>query len=283
MRIFRKVVVAIFIISLGSFIGIGVWDEYTNDKTIPELHTDLVYLEMSVDDPKEKLLEGLTAVDEKDGNLTDSIMVQSTSHFVDKGEVTVKYVVFDRDNNFAELSRKVTYTDYRSPEFTLTQPLEFARNKNISIQDYVQATDVLDGDITSKVKISGTNVDLSASGVYPITLEVTNSYGDRAIVETNVVVRDNASASRIVLSDYLLYVDRGSTFEPANYIDAIISSSGEQLTVDGLNVYTSGVAVSSVHVSGEVDTSTPGCYQVEYSYQTSRSNGLAYLTVVVRE
>ena len=98
-----------------------------------------------------------------------------------------------------------------------------------------------------------------------------------------MVVRDNASASRIVLSDYLLYVDRGSTFEPANYIDAIISSSGEQLTVDGLNVYTSGVAVSSVHVSGEVDTSTPGCYQVEYSYQTSRSNGFAYLTVVVRE
>ena len=283
MRIFRKVVVVLFIISLVLFIGTGIWEDYTKDKTKPELYTDKVYLEMSVNDPKEKLLEGLTAMDEKDGDLTDSIMVQSTSHFVKTGEVTVKYVVFDGDNNFAELSRKVKYTDYHGPEFILTQPLEFARNKNISIQDYVQAMDVLDGDITSKVKISGTSVDLSVSGVYPITLEVTNSYGDRAIVETSVVVRDSASASRVLLRDYLVYMDKGSDFNPADYVETIISSSGEQLTVDNMNVYTSGVVVSTIHVNGEVDTNTPGCYQVEYSYQTSRSNGFAYLTVVVRE
>lgn len=283
MRIFRKLVIIIFVISLALFIGIGLWDKVTNDKTIPEIYTDEVYLEMSVNDPSEKLLEGLTAMDEKDGDLTNAIMVQGTSHFVEKGEVTVKYVVFDRDNNFAELSRKVKYTDYRSPEFTLIEPLEFTRNRNVSIQDYVKATDLLDGDITSKVKISGTSVDLTTSGVYPISLEVTNSYGDRAIVETNVVVRDSGSVSRILLTDYLVYVDKDSTFDAADYVDSIISSSGEKLQVEGMNVYDSGAVVCSIHTTGEVDTSTPGCYQLEYSYQTSRSNGFAYLTVVVRE
>lgn len=283
MRFFRKLAIALFIISVGLYIGIQMLEEYTSDDTKPEIYTEETYLELSVDDPEEKLLEGLTAVDEKDGDLTDSIMIQGKSHFSDKGAVTVKYVVFDRDNNFAELSRKVYYTDYHSPEFTLSEPLDFARNKNVSILDYVQATDLLDGDITNKVKVSGSSVDMTTSGVYPVSLEVTNSYGDRSIVDTNVVVRDGNSSPRIVLKDSLVYVDKGSEFEASDYIDSVIASGGAELEVEGYNVYESGVVVCSIHVTGEVDTDEPGCYQLEYSYQTSRSNGFAYLTVVVRE
>lgn len=283
MRIFRKLVITIFVISLGLYVGVGLWNKITNDKTIPEIYTDEVYLEMSVNEPSDKLLDRLTATDEKDGDLTDSIMIQSMSNFIEKGELIVKYVVFDHDNNFAKLSRKVKYTDYRSPEFSLTEPLEFTRNKKLSIQDYVQATDLLDGDISDKVKITGTNVDMSTAGVYPITLEVTNSHGDRAVVDVNVIVRDSGSVSRILLSDYLLYVDQGSTFRAEDYIDSIITSSGEKLQAEGLNVYDSGAAVCSIHVSGEVDTDVPGCYQLEYSYQTSRSSGFTCMTVVVRE
>ncbi len=283
MRIFRTIVIVVFVVCLGLAVSTGIWDKYRNDKTIPEIHTDEVVLNLSISDPPEKLLEGLTAMDEKDGDLTDSIMVAGTSYFVNKGEITVKYVVFDSDNNFGSLSRKVKYTDYHSPEISLTQPLIFVRNTNAAFLDYIQAVDQLDGDITDKVKISDSYVDVSSAGVYPVTLEVTNSYGDRTEIETNIVIRESSSAACVVLNDYLVYVDKNSEFHAKDYVDSIISSEGRQFAVEGLQAYDDGSPICEIHVNGDVDTGTPGCYQLEYTYKTSRSEGFAWLTVVVRE
>lgn len=283
MRFFQTIVIAVFVVCLGMFVGTNIWDNYRNDTTKPEIHTDEVVLEVSVSDPPEKLLEGLTAVDEKDGDITDSIMVSGTSYFIEKGEATVKYVVFDSDNNFCELSRKVKFTDYHSPEFSLKAPLIFNRNSNVSVLDYVEATDQLDGDITDKVKISSGYVDFTTAGTYPITLEVTNSYGDRAEVEIKVIIKDSVSQAGIKLTDYLIYVDKDSKFDAGNYVDSIVSSGGEKMETQGLTVYDKGAYLCDIHVSGEVNTGEPGCYQLEYTYQTSRSEGFACLTVVVRE
>lgn len=283
MRIFRTIVIIIFAACVGLYAGTGIWDKYKNDKTKPEIHTDEVVLDLSVSDPPEKLLEGLKAMDEKDGDLTDSIMVSGTSYFIEKGEVTVTYVVFDSDNNFGTLNRKVKYTDYHSPEFSLTQPLIFSRNTNTSILDYVNASDQLDGDITDKVKMSGSNIDMTTAGVYPITLEVTNSYGDRAEVDTNVVIRDSNPAGSITLNASLVYIDKNSEFDAGDYVQSVISSSGEQLQTEGLQIYDGGSPLTEINVDGTVDTAAPGCYQLEYTYRTSRSEGSAWLTVVVRE
>lgn len=284
MRIFRLIVIIVFVTCLGLSVGTGIWDKCRNDKTIPEIHTDEVVLNLSVSDPPEKLLEGLTAMDEKDGDITDSIMVSGTSYFLEKGEITVKYVVFDSDNNFGSLSRKVKYTDYHSPEFSLSQPLIFTRNtNNVSILDHVQAVDQLDGDITDKIKMSGNGIDVKSAGVYPITLEVTNSYGDRTEVETNVVVQDSGLSGSIILSDYLIYIDRDSEFEAGDYVESVISSGKEQLKTEGLQVYDGNSPICDINVNGDVDTAIPGCYQLEYTFKTSRSEGSAWLTVVVRE
>lgn len=282
MRLFRSIVIIVFASCLALFAGTSIRDKYKNDKTIPAIYTDEVVLEISVSDPPEKLLEGLTAMDEKDGDLTDSIMVSGTSYFAEKGEVTVTYAVFDSDNNFGSLSRKVKYTDYRSPEFSLTQPLIFTRNTSASFLSYIQAEDLLDGDITDKVKLSG-NYDVTTAGVYPITLEVTNSYGDRAEVETNVVIQDSGLSGSIMLKDYLVYIDKGSEFNPGDYVQWVTSSSGEQFQTDGLQVLDEGNLLCEINVDGEVDSGTPGCYQLEYTFKTSRSEGSAWLTVVVRE
>lgn len=283
MRIFRTIVIIIFAACVGLYAGTGIWDKYKNDKTKPEIYTNEAVLDLSVSDPPEKLLEGLSAVDEKDGDLTDSIMVSGTSYFIEKGEVTVTYVVFDNDNNFGSLSRKVKFTDYHSPEFTLTQPLVFLENSSASVLDYVQAVDQLDGDITDKVKLSDGDIDMTKAGVYPITLEVTNSYGDRSEVETNVVVRDSNPPGSILLNTSLVYIDRNSEFDAGDYVQSVISSNGETLQTEGLKIYDGGSPLTEINVNGAVDTSTPGCYQLEYTYRTSRSEGSAWLTAVVRE
>ncbi len=283
MRVFRVIVIIIFAACLGMYTGTGVWEKIRNGGSAPEIQTDREVLELSVSDSSEKLLEGLTAEDEEDGDLTDSIMVSGTSYFVEKGVATVTYVVFDSDNKSGTLRRNIHYTDYRSPEFSLTQPLIFSVNSSEDVLDYVQASDVLDGDITDKVRMSEGSVDTATAGVYPITLEVTNSFGDRVQVDTNVVIRDTNGSGSIALTSYLVYIDKGSQFDPGNYVDYITISDGSRLETEGLEIYYDGYFLTDIQVSGDVNTESSGSYQVEYTYSTSNSQGSAWLTVVVRE
>ena len=149
--------------------------------------------------------------------------------------------------------------------------------------EYVQAADVLDGDITERVKVAEDSLDTTSPGVYPVTFEVTNSCGDRAAVTVNAVVRDADPAGSITLTDSLIYLDRGGEFQPGDYVSAVTTSSGQTLQTEGLQIYEDGYFLTNISANGTVNTAEPGCYQVEYTYRTSRSEGSAWLTVMVRE
>ena len=283
MRVFRIIVVIVFAACLGLYAGTGIREKLQNQSEEPKLYAGQEILELSTEDPPEKMLEGLTASDAEDGDLTDSILISGTSHFVGKGELHVTYVVFDSDNHSASLTRKVRYTDYRPPEFALTQPLIFQKNASADLLEYVQAADVLDGDITERVKVAEDSLDTTSPGVYPVTFEVTNSCGDRAAVTVNAVVRDADPAGSITLTDSLIYLDRGGEFQPGDYVSAVTTSSGQTLQTEGLQIYEDGYFLTNISANGTVNTAEPGCYQVEYTYRTSRSEGSAWLTVMVRE
>ena len=50
------------------------------------------------------LLEGVTAYDSHDGDVTDSLLIEKVTE-TEKGEVIVTYAAVDSSNNVAELSR----------------------------------------------------------------------------------------------------------------------------------------------------------------------------------
>ena len=93
------------------------------DPTIPVMTSDRDTLEVSVHYENDDLLEGLKASDEKDGDLTDHILVGEFSQFIEKGLCNLSYVVFDSSNQAATLTRRVYFTDYESPKLTLKSPL----------------------------------------------------------------------------------------------------------------------------------------------------------------
>ena len=72
---------------------------------------------METGDSEERLLEGVTAYDGKDGDLTSKVFVESISNFVEPGVSNVTYVVYDADRHAAKASRKVVYLDYTPPRF----------------------------------------------------------------------------------------------------------------------------------------------------------------------
>lgn len=244
------------------------------DSVRPEIVCDTPEIEVGVNVTEEQLLEGVTAWDNRDGDLTDKILIASYSKFVDKGVRNIKLVVFDSHYNVAQMTRTVRYTDYVSPRFYLKKPLQFRANSTINLYDCIGATDCLDGDISDKIKVVYNDAGTSNSnpGEYEVGFQVSNSAGDVSYLTANVEIYEGSYYKpEILLSRYLLYVKQGAEFKPERYIEKTESAlETEELTAADVQIYST------------VNTSVPGNYEVRYSIVSENGyEGTSRLIVIV--
>lgn len=97
----------------------------------------------------------VSAKDNADGNLTSKIKVTGTVNTKKKGTYILKYMVTDSSKNAATVTRKITIDD--------TKPVILGANSKtvgyystFSPKSGVSAKDNLDGNMTSKIKVTGT-------------------------------------------------------------------------------------------------------------------------------
>ena len=271
MKIIRITVLALFVLSL-VFFGYAKIAEYRRtDSTLPTISGPKEPLKISTKYTDEDLLQGLTAYDEKDGDLTDEIMISNFSRLLEKGKCKVNYIVFDSSNQPATFSREVIFTDYRSPRIYLSKPLVFEKNSNENIYSYIGASDILDGDISSLVRVIETNVNSLQAGRYSVRVEVTNSFGDTTQITLPVHILELIDSKvEIALTQNVVHVKKGNTFDPAKYIKGVANVDGTVLDK------------KLVKINAAVDTNKPGVYEVIYTAeQNPTSKGLVSLTVVV--
>ena len=139
MKILRYSVLALFIITLCAFVWFNIM-QLRLDHTYPEIIIENDIIDVSLDADREELLTGVTAHDEKDGDITDKIIIESISRFTEKGVSVVKYSICDNDNHSSSAQRKIRYADYTSPHFTLSDSLVFGVSENISATSLAQLT-----------------------------------------------------------------------------------------------------------------------------------------------
>lgn len=272
MRLLRLGVLVLFVLCLALNIWTSITYSANHNTEGPTLTCDADTIEISVTDGPEALMQGLSAQDAQDGDLTGRILLANKSFFQEKGTFEAEYVVFDSHQNFRTLTRKVIYTDYTSPRFSLSEPLVFTRGQNIRYLNYITVRDAVDGDLTEKIKVIASNISNYTAGTYPVLLEVSNSFGDTVQVELPVVVADpDRQGITITLSENLLYLPLGSSFDPYERIQSVTDPDGFRLSK------------TAVQVLGSVDTQTPGCYQLLFSCEENGEEGMCYLTVVVTE
>ena len=271
MRYLRIATMVIFLVS----IVFSLWANnryYSSLNTdFPEISNQAETLQISVNDPPEKLMEGLSAKDTTDGDLTDRIMVASVSHFLEPGTVNVKYVVFDSHNNSATLTRKVHYTDYTAPVFSLEKNPVYTVGHSFDLLEHIRVEDCIDGDISGNVRVVSNMVNNFSVGNYPVVLEVSNSCGDTAQITIWVRFLGKESTAQVFLKQHIVYVQQGESFQPKKLLKAVTDPSGEDLNK------------KNVQIQGHADLNKPGCYQLVYSYDDGKLTGEAPLTVVVTE
>ena len=264
----RTLLIVLAVLSVAT-IATRIYQGSTDRKEPPVISCPQEVLEVSSKDDESVLLQGVTAYDSQDGDLTEHIIIGGISKLISKDTAKVTLLVFDNDHNMGSVVRHFRYTDYQRPQFAITAPLVFSSSKEVSPLDRITATDVLDGDISSRIRIS-TLASTENSEIFDITIQVTNSLGDTAKLQLPVLVQETDPLRPVIsLSDYLVYLQPGSSFDPAQYLTGL-SVSGSELDVSG------------VTIRSDVDTQTNGTYQATYTYSTNGSTGTAILTVVVQ-
>lgn len=272
MKYVKVAVIILFILSVGIFAAGMEKERRAEDPTKPVLTSDREILEISTSYEEADLLQGLTAQDGKDGDLTSEILVGEFSQFVEKGVCNLSYVVFDSSNQAATLTRKVKFTDYESPRLTLTEPLVFPAGKTENAMEFIGASDMIDASLSALVKQTESTIDYKNVGDYYIHVEVTNSFGDVEEQQLPVhVIEASHQALEIQLSSSLVYLKQGEAFDPNSYVEALNDTYGEALDP------------ALVQAESNVNTGQPGCYEVHYQATSEKGQiGETWLTVIVR-
>ena len=283
MKALRTLILICFTITAIVF-GVYEFNEFrTRDNIAPVIASDADELYVSVKATREELLAGLTASDNKDGDVTDSIVMVSSSYFISGTTVKMTYAAFDSHNNVGTYTRKITYTDYKSPRFSLSSPLIFTSRSNPDYLANVTAKDVLDGDLSSKITLiaqDSTYAD-SDTRTIPMVFQVTNSVGDTAEVHVNAdqVTQETYNKPAPALKKYIVYTTVGKNLDYRSYITGFRAGAA----VYGFNeVYRSeNITVDT----SRVDLYTPGSYNVTYMLMNDSGEivGSTYLYVVVLE
>ncbi|MBR5322839.1 MAG: hypothetical protein IKU48_04780 [Clostridia bacterium] len=271
MRYFRLFSVIFLVFSLLFFVWANYQFNKNNNTDFPVFSATDGVLELSINDPYEAIFEGLSATDATDGDLTKDIMVASISHFFDDYSVNVKYVVFDSHNNSSTFTRKVKYTDYTSPVFTLDTPPVYTLGRSFDLLNHIKVQDCLDGDISGRIRVVSNMVNNYSTGNYPVLLEVTNSFGDVSQITIWVSYLSKENSVSVKLHQYIVYVEKGEEFDPYKWISSVTDRYAVELDE------------SLVEIQGNLDVNTLGSYQLIYSYNDGKLSGQSPLTVVVTE
>lgn len=271
-------------VAIAAFFIFRAYHHLITDSTGPEFEVDNTLLELSVMDPDSALLQGITARDDRDGDVTDSILVESVTAISDEHIAVVTYAAFDEAGNVTKTRRNVRYTDYHSPRFALSNEMSFPSDSATDIMEYVGAEDVLEGDISRRVHatlVSDTR-SLSEEGLHTVRFSVTNSLGDTVQVDIPVEVYAKGQYNAdLELTRYILYLSKGSSFDPDDYISSFTYGTNR---VDLRRTIPVGF---SLKYDNTVDTTVPGAYSVSYTMTYTNYNtvytGHSNLIVIIEE
>ncbi len=286
MRLARLILLIFFLITAGIF----GWNEYQRisdeDTELPVITASSDMITVTVDADDKDYLEGIKATDNRDGDVTDSVMVTSKSNFIEKGIFRVDYAAFDSHNNVGTYSRKAEFADYRSPTFSCEEPLMFKRGSGYEFSA-LHAQDIIDGDVSNRIKVVYTSAGTTAIDM-EVYMEVTNNYGDISSLNLMYDIYTNQEYNYYhpLLYQYIVYVRPGETFDLLANVSGYYRG-GEKILFEDLDkqqeqseeeieklIYWDNITVDD----SEVDFETPGVYLVTYgleSYEKVLENKLS--------
>ena len=228
---------------IGGFIAILL----TEDRTGPIITvngTDIVYNQA---DDKDSLLSYVTAVDEKDGDVTETVMVADILPLLNKTSAKVVYVAEDKSNNVTKKEVYVNYAPLKEEILNVSNTLE---------EEAVLALNMSSADANDK-----NNESSSLSNETDTAKAAGEDNSEEVVVETNPV---------LTLISNEQTIERRDEFEPKDLIESV---SDDKDLVNYL--------MEHISVVGNYDVNTRGDYVLMYYATDSDGNESERLYMVL--
>lgn len=213
----------------------------------------------------EDLLKDVKAQDNKDGDVTDSLTVETMYPKNDGKQITVIFVAKDKSNNITK------------KEFTMEAEDGSAENPNLGLVDNEDLTDNTDEaenpDADSGTQDTAEEDSTDSSNAADSTDRDLTPQEQAQKTEEDKIAQLSPQDPRIYLTTYYVEVPVGTTLDKLSYVRDIQDDT--ETTSD---------LFKKIQITGDVNTATPGTYELTYYVvddQGNISNG-AILTVVVK-
>lgn len=218
--------------------AVGVLAYKKQDRTAPVITVSDKKMSYTAGDPYDQLLEGITATDNKDGDLTDEVFVDRVVP-TSKKKAVVYYGVMDKSNNVGTARKTVTYhgENNMGSDAEDIAPADNADAENATQPDQSADQEQKDADKQQADQQAdqpdATTDDLKANGEKPaMSLTATS--------ET---------------------IARGSNFNATSMVKDVVDDKDDRDTL-----------FRQLHVDGTYDITKSGTYELAYYVQDSDGN-----------
>lgn len=197
-----------------------------HDRTIQATETDEEF----------DYMEGVTATDEEDGDLTNKVTYHGDVITWLVNDYDVRYTVIDGAGERTQKTVTIHVVDKNTPPTITAEDRYFLTDDEITnetLLEKVKAHDEEDGDLSDHVTIAESNVEAGKAGTYKVTYKVIDSRGDSAYASCNIHVENVIDQSkkyvRSISSKYLHTLKSTSIWRINSSLSELLKKSMEKV------------------------------------------------------
>lgn len=239
---------ALVILLAAGVVGIYLTSDTEGPKIMIPSDDSMVYVQ---GEDTDTLLQDVKAIDGREGDVSDTLMIESILPDVSEKQAAIIYVAKDSKNNVSKAVRKV---EYQTPSGLADDSNPSGAQGNTDSQDVPAIPD--NGDPSD----------------HPDTPEGSEVQSPEAANEAAIAALP-AENPRLYLNEYEVTLPLGSAFNKLNYVKEIIDDQD-----------TKEILYRDIRIQGEVDVNTAGTYELIYQVVDSDGNrsNEAKLTVIIQ-
>ena len=251
----QRVVTGLLTAGCIALAGAGYMTYKNQDRTAPEIKVDqsekIAYTE---GENYGKLLEGVTAQDDKDGDLTSEVFVEKVVA-VSKKKAVVYYGVTDKAKNVGTASREVTYQaaeDSDAAEETV---------QDTTSEDITQKTDEKSEKKTKKKSKKAKTKKTAEEKKAEETAQDAAAADQQSADQQSGTLQPNGTRPAMKLAEEAKTIARGTSFNALNEVTDAVDDKDDRDTL-----------FRGLHIDGNYNVNQTGTYTLQYYVQDSDGN-----------
>ena len=255
----QRVVTGLLTAGCIALAGAGYMTYKNQDRTATELKVDqskkIAYTE---GEDYGKLLEGVTAQDDKDGDLTSEVFVEKVVP-VSKKKAVVYYGVTDKAKNVGTASQEVIYQEIEDGDVA-EETAENTASEDVS-EDTTQKTDEKSAKKTKKKSKKAKSKKTAEDKKAEETTQDAAAAEQQSADQQSGTLQPNGTRPAMKLAEEAKTIARGTSFNALNEVTDAVDDKDDRDTL-----------FRGLHIDGNYNVNQAGTYTLQYYVQDSDGN-----------